>query len=540
MTRTIMAAGLAALALALAIGGASGHGLDAQEDRAIEFAEAAAVEGGQRAGETLWIYTEDFEDPFADDWTVLDRSGTVAQDDYWHIDTIRPKDGPGDHSWWCGTYSACWPQPRGYANDWYQVLSRHFTGVTGTGPETVEIEFDQRYAMEATYDYGYVDISDDGGDSWVTLASYTNRIAYEHGTPIDWDDPTYGHVVLDMSSYSGSDIDIRFRFESDGAVSSADEVPFPPEEWDSVLDGAWQIDNFTITVDDVATFYDDCEGGDTGWTHDPFPGEGQTGVVWWRGQYGIDFDTGWPSIPGEPPIGEYMYVPVDPGSGTMVDLENTWLISPPIYIGEAVELVSEWTGWIDLPNKSNDYFDIWVGTSNDIYCVSDPWTLFDADPGFWSGGPFWATVRDDWTSLAGSGDYLVVAFKVWNEAPPSGNAEHAGGFFLNSLKVGIPMSTGVVEAGFTNRLSHASPNPFNPATRIAYSVKDAGPVAIEVYNVAGKVVRTLLDAELEAGAKGEIAWDGADDLGEKCASGVYFYRISAPGYNETKKMIMLK
>ena len=99
--------------------------------------------------------------------------------------------------------------------------------------------------------------------------------------------------------------------------------------------------------------------------------------------------------------------------------------------------------------------------------------------------------------------------------------------------------TGVV-VGAKNELTHAYPNPFNPVTKIAYSVKEAGPVMIEVYNVAGKVVRTLLDAELDAGAKGFVTWDGTSDTGNKCASGVYFYRIAAPGFTESHKMIMLK
>ena len=77
-------------------------------------------------------------------------------------------------------------------------------------------------------------------------------------------------------------------------------------------------------------------------------------------------------------------------------------------------------------------------------------------------------------------------------------------------------------------------------TKIAYSVREAGPVAIEVYNVAGRIVRTLLDEELDAGASGYVTWDGRDDVGDRCASGVYFYRIQAPGFSASRKMIMLK
>ncbi|MCK4513335.1 T9SS type A sorting domain-containing protein, partial [bacterium] len=97
-----------------------------------------------------------------------------------------------------------------------------------------------------------------------------------------------------------------------------------------------------------------------------------------------------------------------------------------------------------------------------------------------------------------------------------------------------------IDEGLRNRLSHAYPNPFNPMTRINYSVKEAGPVTIEVYNVAGKVVRTLLDTEFDAGIRGFVDWDGTNDGGRKCASGVYFYRIAAPNFTESHKMIMLK
>jgi hypothetical protein len=100
--------------------------------------------------------------------------------------------------------------------------------------------------------------------------------------------------------------------------------------------------------------------------------------------------------------------------------------------------------------------------------------------------------------------------------------------------------TGVVDGRVRNELSHAFPNPFNPVTKIAYSVKDGGPVVIEVYNVAGRVVRTLLDTELESGASGYVVWDGTDDAGGRCASGVYFYRIAAPGFTTSRKMVMLK
>jgi hypothetical protein len=51
---------------------------------------------------------------------------------------------------------------------------------------------------------------------------------------------------------------------------------------------------------------------------------------------------------------------------------------------------------------------------------------------------------------------------------------------------------------------------------------------------------TLLDTDVEAGAAGYVVWDGRAESGEQCASGVYFYRIAAPGFTTSREMIMLK
>jgi flagellar hook assembly protein FlgD len=75
---------------------------------------------------------------------------------------------------------------------------------------------------------------------------------------------------------------------------------------------------------------------------------------------------------------------------------------------------------------------------------------------------------------------------------------------------------------------------------ISYAVKDGGQTTIRVYNVAGKVVRTLLDRELAAGTSGRVVWDGTDDAGERCAAGVYFYRILATGFSSSGKMVLLR
>jgi hypothetical protein len=84
------------------------------------------------------------------------------------------------------------------------------------------------------------------------------------------------------------------------------------------------------------------------------------------------------------------------------------------------------------------------------------------------------------------------------------------------------------------------PNPFNPTTTIAYDVATAGHVTVEVYDVSGRLVRRLVNTHKDAG-RHEVSWDGRDMRGSSVHTGVYFYRMNAPGYQSpAKKMLLLK
>lgn len=86
-------------------------------------------------------------------------------------------------------------------------------------------------------------------------------------------------------------------------------------------------------------------------------------------------------------------------------------------------------------------------------------------------------------------------------------------------------------------LSGNFPNPFNPETAISFSVKDAGAVRIEIYNVKGQLVRTLVNAEFASGHY-KAVFDGKDNSGRPISSGVYYYRMTAPGYVNTRRMVL--
>jgi hypothetical protein len=94
-----------------------------------------------------------------------------------------------------------------------------------------------------------------------------------------------------------------------------------------------------------------------------------------------------------------------------------------------------------------------------------------------------------------------------------------------------------VDAEF--QLEQNFPNPFNPSTRIPFELTRGGRVRLEVYDVAGRRVRAVVDRELPAGLH-EAEWDGRDDAGQSAASGVYFYRMHAGDRTETRRMVLLK
>ena len=88
-------------------------------------------------------------------------------------------------------------------------------------------------------------------------------------------------------------------------------------------------------------------------------------------------------------------------------------------------------------------------------------------------------------------------------------------------------------------LSDAYPNPFNPETTIEFNVPSDGRVKIEVYNTAGQRVTSLVDEELTAGSY-KTTWDARDESGGLMASGVYFYRMLAGDFADTRTMTLLK
>jgi hypothetical protein len=109
-------------------------------------------------------------------------------------------------------------------------------------------------------------------------------------------------------------------------------------------------------------------------------------------------------------------------------------------------------------------------------------------------------------------------------------------WFGNEVNIGI---VDVDEVPAVNSLAQNYPNPFNPTTTIRFSVREKGPVTLRVYDVAGRLVRTIVDEVRDAGAYSEV-WNGTNNRDSRVASGIYFYRMEAPGFSRSRKMAILQ
>jgi hypothetical protein len=102
---------------------------------------------------------------------------------------------------------------------------------------------------------------------------------------------------------------------------------------------------------------------------------------------------------------------------------------------------------------------------------------------------------------------------------------------------GFAAQRAVIPQAFS--LSQNCPNPFNPQTEIRYALPKACYVKLSIYNLLGQRIRTLVNEYQAAGHK-TVHWDGTDEDGREVASGVYFSRIQAREFTDSRKMILMK
>ncbi|MFZ0390524.1 MAG: FlgD immunoglobulin-like domain containing protein, partial [Calditrichia bacterium] len=91
----------------------------------------------------------------------------------------------------------------------------------------------------------------------------------------------------------------------------------------------------------------------------------------------------------------------------------------------------------------------------------------------------------------------------------------------------------------TPRLEANYPNPFNPVTTISFVLPATQQVKLEIFDVLGRKVRTLLNGKQQPGAH-QVNWNGTNDYGKAVSSGIYYYRLTSGSYEKTMRMLLMK
>jgi len=199
----------------------------------------------------------------------------------------------------------------------------------------------------------------------------------------------------------------------------------------------------------------------------------------------------------------------------------------------SIELVFTTTGADGFYGMASDY-EIRVGQTilNDLNWNSAQLIANPPDP--LPAGSSQRIVVDSLTP----GQTYFVGLKVWDA---TSNSSSISNISFAEANVNLSLDIDDDEDGLpsTYTLDQNYPNPFNPSTQIAYSLPHASHVNLTVYNVNGQLVRTLVD-EFQQSGNHEVTWQGDNVYGRSVATGMYFYRLVAEDFSQTKKMVLVK
>jgi hypothetical protein len=216
------------------------------------------------------------------------------------------------------------------------------------------------------------------------------------------------------------------------------------------------------------------------------------------------------------------------------DIEEGWMDPPDYYWFPA-----DWTCWL-YRFYVDPYEAFFQAGSEDgpiVYWLDVQAYPYDTDA--WFG---WKTSLNHWNDDGVWGDGFEPYFGPWFELryPPmhelAGHSINLAFRLLNEPSSGVPTDRPTPE-GFG--LYQNIPNPFGATTTIRFSLPAAAHARLEVFDVTGRVVATLVDESRPAGIN-TVTWSGLDDAGRAVPAGVYFYRVVSGGNEMTNKMLYLK
>jgi hypothetical protein len=168
----------------------------------------------------------------------------------------------------------------------------------------------------------------------------------------------------------------------------------------------------------------------------------------------------------------------------------------------------------------------WVNDLKEIYMYDVNNNLIERLWQYWDGSNLVNSQKDTY-NYDGNNNMIERLVQTWDGS----NWVNVGRYTYNYIISGVEQLTDGIKA---YSLSNNYPNPFNPSTTISYSVPEIEFVTLKIYDVLGNEIATLVNEEKELGSY-EVEFYGTGIV-----SGIYFYRLQAGSFVETKKMILMK
>lgn len=292
-------------------------------------------------------------------------------------------------------------------------------------------------------------------------------------------------------------------------------------DWEQVTDGApWEARAGARVVSKNGYMY--LIGGEFGFICQPQPCDPPYFNDVWRSRNGVDWElvngnAPWSPRPGHVVVVLRNHMVLFGGFGLSEDPADPFAPANPMDVwisrnGEVWEEISGAPWNAGSPADIKYDFDALVARGgpgsrgNAIYTFGGDRETFDFTDPF---------------------NYLNVDNDVWKFFLPRGWCDPDGSF------------TGKNDESVTEVTLGAYPNPFNPATDISFSLPQSDQVELAVYDIAGRLVKSLVRGPMEAGNH-SIHWDGRDDHGQGLASGVYFSRLQVGEVVRTDRLVLMK
>ena len=199
-------------------------------------------------------------------------------------------------------------------------------------------------------------------------------------------------------------------------------------------------------------------------------------------------------------------------------------------------------------------------TNNPPAAHPDPFIQFNSHVGLcivWGAGTIYFTHSTDFGNTFDS-TVIVAASPPWRWQTDNSLAvsDHGEVYIVNQIlanygqndtivlnKAQLPFIS-TIDTSFTRKLQHFNlsqnyPNPFNPNTVISYSLPEKSSVAIEIFNILGQKVKTLVDQNKDAGVY-RVIWNGKNQSGNQVSSGIYLYVMQAVSLENRKEFVRIK